>query len=351
LYILLAILIFGVLIFVHELGHFLTAKAFGVRVNEFSMCMGPAILQKTVGETTYSLRCLPVGGYCAMEGEDGGSADPRAFTAKPAWQRAIILVAGAGMNFLVGLLILLVLYASAQQFVTTRIAGFFEGCPLEGEDGLQVGDEIVSVDGERVYLNGDLTMLLERSSDTVYDIVVRRDGKRVTLKDFRMEKQLYTLDGQEVMKYGLNFAVADNSPLETLKYAWNSALNFARLVRLGLVDLFTGAVGLKDMSGPVGIVQVINETGTSASSTSEGVADVFYLGAFLAVNLAVMNLLPFPALDGGRVFFLVVTALLEAILRRKIDPKYEGYIHAAGMAVLLGVIAVVTLKDIIGLFR
>ena len=350
-YILLAILIFGVLIFVHELGHFLTAKLFGVRVNEFSMCMGPAIVQKTVGETTYSLRCLPVGGYCAMEGEDGDSADPRAFTAKPAWQRAIILVAGAGMNFLVGLLILLVLYAPAKQFVTTQIAGFFDGCPLEGSDGLQAGDIIVSVDGERVYLNSDLTMLLERGGDTVYDIVVRRSGKRVTLKNFRMEKQLYVLDGQETLKYGLNFAIADNSPLQTLKYTWNSAMNFARLVRLGLVDLFTGAVGLKDMSGPVGIVQVINETGASASSASEGVADVFYLGAFLAVNLALMNLLPFPALDGGRVFFLIVTALLETILRRKIDPKYEGYIHAAGMVVLLGLIAVITCKDIIGLFR
>ena len=350
-YILLAILIFGVLIFVHELGHFLTAKLFGVRVNEFSMCMGPAIVQKTVGETTYSLRCLPVGGYCAMEGEDGDSTDPRAFTAKPAWQRAIILVAGAGMNLLVGLLILLVLYAPAQQFVTTQIAGFFDGCPLEGPDGLQAGDVIVSVDGERVYLNSDLTMLLERGSDTVYDIVVRRDGKRVKLKDFRMEKQTYVLDGQETLKYGLNFAITDNSPLQTLKYTWNSACNFARLVRLGLTDLFTGAVGLKDMSGPVGIVQVINETGSSASSASEGVADVFYLGAFLAVNLALMNLLPFPALDGGRVFFLIVTALLETILRRKIDPKYEGYIHAAGMVVLLGLIAVITCKDIIGLFR
>ena len=152
-------------------------------------------------------------------------------------------------------------------------------------------------------------------------------------------------------KYGLNFAVVDNSPWQTLKYAWNSAINFGRMVRMGLVDLITGAVGLKDMSGPVGIVSMISQTGSSAASTAEGVADVVYLGAFLAVNLAFMNLLPLPALDGGRVFLLVVTSVIEAITRRKINPKYEAYIHAAGMVLLLGLIAVITCKDIIALFR
>lgn len=350
-YIILAILIFGVLIFVHELGHFLTAKLFGVKVNEFALCMGPAIVQKTIGETTYSLRCIPVGGYCAMEGEDGESSDPRAFQAKPAWQRAIILAAGAAMNFLTGLLILIILYAPAQQFVTAQIDSFAPGCPLESADGLHQGDEIVSIDGERIYVGGDLSMLLGRGKDGYYDVVVRRDGKKLTLHNFHFYRSAFEENGQTVTKYGLNFAVVDNSPWQTLKYAWNSAINFGRMVRMGLVDLITGAVGLKDMSGPVGIVSMISQTGSSAASTAEGVADVVYLGAFLAVNLAFMNLLPLPALDGGRVFLLVVTSVIEAITRRKINPKYEAYIHAAGMVLLLGLIAVITCKDIIALFR
>lgn len=350
-YIFLAILIFGVLIFVHELGHFLTAKLFGVRVNEFSLCMGPAIWKKTVGETTYALRCIPIGGYCAMEGEDGDSDDPRAFQTKPAWQRAIILVAGAAMNFLVGLLILVILFAPSRSFVTTQLAGFMEGCPLEGDGGLQTGDVILSVDGEHVYVNGDFATLLQRGKDTRYDLVVRRDGKKVTLKDFRMEPQAYEVDGETVMKYGLIFATQENSPWQTLRYAWNSAVDFGRLVRMGLVDLITGAVGLKEMSGPVGIVSMISETGKSAATTAEGIADVAYVGAFLAVNLAFMNLLPIPALDGGRVFTLIVTTVIEKIRRKKLNPKYEAYVHAAGMLLLLGLIAVITCKDIIALFR
>ncbi len=351
LYIILAILIFGVLIFVHELGHFLTAKLFGVRVNEFSMCMGPAIWQKTVGETTYSLRCIPIGGYRAMEGEDESSQDPRAFTSKPAWQRAIILVAGAAMNFLVGLLILLILYAPSQAFVTSQIVDFMDGCTLEGEQGLQVGDEILSIDGENIYVNGDLTMLLRRGKDSFYDVVVRRDGQRVELKDFKMEPQTFVVDGVEQQMYGLYFGTVENSPWQTVKYAWNSALNFGRIVRLGLVDLVTGAMGLKDMSSPVGIVALISETGNAAESTSEGLLNVLYIGAFLAVNLAFMNLLPIPALDGGRVVAVILTGIIELILRRKINPKYEGYVHAVGMILLLGLSAVLIFKDVFMLLQ
>jgi len=351
LYIILAILIFGVLIFVHELGHFLTAKLFGVRVNEFSMCMGPAIFKKTVGETTYSLRCIPIGGYCAMEGEDEDSEDPRAFTSKPAWQRAIILVAGAAMNFLTGLLILFFLYLPSEGFVTTEIVDFMPGCVLNSETGLQAGDQILSVDSENVYVSSDLTMLLQRGKDTRYDLVIRRDGQRIKLKDFKMEPQAFEVDGETKMMYGLYFGTVENNLWQTLKYSWNSAINFGRMVKMGLVDLVTGAVGLKDMSGPVGIVAMISETGSAAESTSEGVLDTLYLGAFLAVNLAFMNLLPIPALDGGRVLALILTGLIERITRRKLNAKYEGYVHAVGMIFLLGLSAVLIFKDVFMLFQ
>ena len=349
-YIILAILIFSLLIFVHELGHFLAAKLCGVKVNEFSMCMGPAIVQKTVGETTYSLRCIPIGGYCAMEGEDGDSDDPRSFTNQAVWKRFIILVAGAFNNFLAGILILLVLFGTVSGFNTTTISGFFEGCPLEGEYGLQTGDRIVSIDGERIYIFSDLTMLLDRGSDSYYDVTLIRDGEKVRLKNFPFQPQYYEIDGQTVYKYGIYFASVENSPWQTLRYAVGTAMDFWRMVRLSLVDLFTGGASVKDVSGVVGIVSVINETGQAADTVAEGVENVFYFGAFLAVNLAFMNLLPIPALDGGRVFFLLVTAVIEAIRKKKVDPKYEGYIHAAGMVLLLAFVAVITMKDIINLF-
>ena len=349
-YIILAILIFSLLIFVHELGHFLAAKLCGVKVNEFSMCMGPAILQKTVGETTYSLRCIPIGGYCAMEGEDGDSDDPRSFTNQAVWKRFIILVAGAFNNFLAGILILLVLFGTAAGFNTTTISGFFEGCPLEGEYGLQAGDRIVSIDGERIYIFSDLTMLLDRGQDSYYDVELIRDGSKVKLSNFAFQPQYYEIDGQTVYKYGIYFASVENSPWQTLRYSVGTAMDFWRMVRLSLVDLFTGGASVKDVSGVVGIVSVINETGQAADTVAEGVENVFYFGAFLAVNLAFMNLLPIPALDGGRVFFLLVTAIIEAIGKKKVDPKYEGYIHAAGMVLLLAFVAVITMKDIINLF-
>ena len=177
------------LILTHELGHFLAAKLFGVRVNEFSICMGPAIWKKTVGETTYAVRCIPIGGYCAMEGEDEESSDPRAFTSAKAWKRLIILVAGAAFNFITGLVVLLLLYSAVSGFSTPKIVDFYEGCPLQGEEKLQVGDEIYSIDGERVYLYSDISMLLPRNTTGIYDIVVRRDGELVELKDLEMVQQ------------------------------------------------------------------------------------------------------------------------------------------------------------------
>ena len=345
-YIILAILIFGVLIFTHELGHFLTAKLFGVRVNEFALCMGPAIWKKQIGETTYSLRCIPIGGYCAMEGEDENSSDPRAFTSAKAWKRAIILVAGAFMNFITGLLILLALYSFTTSFAVPKIDSFMEGAVIQSEEGLHVGDEFYKIDGERVYIYSDLDLLLSRNSEGVYDIVVRRDGKLIELNDFTMKKQAFQKDGQTVYKYGIYFASEAKTFGGVLRMGWNSALDFVRMIRISLQDLVSGAVGLKDMSGPVGIVSVIADTGSSSANAVDAALNVSYLAAFIAVNLAVMNLLPIPALDGGRIFALAITAVFEKILRRRIDPKYEGYIHLAGMILLLTFIAIITLKDI-----
>ncbi|MBQ0037042.1 MAG: site-2 protease family protein [Clostridiales bacterium] len=350
-YILAAILVFGVLIAVHELGHFLAARACGVRVNEFSIGMGPALWQKQKGDTLYAWRLFPVGGYCAMEGEEEDSDDPAALNNQGFWQKLLIFAAGAIMNFLTGLLIILLLYAGVKELYTAKIAGFAEGCPLESESGLQVGDEVLSVDGERIYIYNDLGMLLSQNTTGKFDLVVRRGGEKVTLNDFPMEQAEYpSTDGGTYVGYGLNFGKEEATVGDRLRYSWNNAIDFVRLVRMSLQMIFRGDAGIKDMSGPVGIVSTMTEVGEQAASVRDAVDNIAYLAALIAVNLAVMNLLPLPALDGGKIFFLVLNALSMLVIRKQIPTKYENYIHFAGLILLLGLMVVITFHDVWKLF-
>ena len=343
LYIAIAILIFGLLIAVHELGHFTAAKACGVKVNEFSVGMGPAIFKKQKGETLYALRCIPFGGYCAMEGEDGDSADTRAFTNQKVWKRLIILAAGSFMNFLTGIVIVLILFAGAGGFRAPVIESFMDGCPYESADGFQAGDRFYRIDGRRVWQYYDVADLLAQGGEE-HDIVVIRDGKRVKLDDYHLVPIEY--EGQPNKMYGFYFGTDAPTLGNKLRYSWATTMEFVRMVWDALRQLVGGKVSVNDLSGPVGIVDMMAETGEQAESVSDGLYSIFYLGAFIAVNLAVMNMLPIPALDGGRVFLLLITALIEAVTRKKLDPKYEGYIHAAGMVLLLGLMAYVMFHDI-----
>lgn len=345
-YIIVAILIFGVLIATHELGHFAAAKMFGVKVNEFSIGMGPAIYKREKGETLYSVRVFPIGGYCAMEGEDDDSADPRSFGKAKAWKKIIILCAGAAMNFLTGLLLCLLLVLPYVNTVQPVVVSFAEGFLLKGEQGLMAGDRIVSIDGERVYVYDDVTLLFSRSNGKTMDLVVERDGSRVRLEDFPLFPREYTEDGKTQLRYGINFLIEPATPGDKLREGWFMAVDFVRLVRLSLGDLISGAAGLRDLSGPVGIVNVMSGVGSSAATAGAALYSLTYLTALIAVNLAVMNLLPLPALDGGRIFFLALNGLLYALFRKKIDPKYEGYVHMAGLIALMGLMLVVTLSDV-----
>lgn len=349
LYILLAILIFGVLIGIHELGHFLAAKACGVKVNEFSIGMGPALWKKQKGETLYALRAIPLGGYCAMAGEDEASDDPRAFTNQVPWKRIIILCAGALMNFLLGLAVVLLIYSSADYFRTPTLSGFMEGCPYEGEQALMVGDEFYKIDGHRIYMYYDVADFLGRGGDS-YDLVLIRDGKKLVLDDFYMPAVEYPEAEKKMI--GIYIGGTVEATLgTTLKYGWNTTMEFGRMVWMSLGMLIHGEAGIKDLSGPVGIVELMAETGEQSASLGDAISNILYLGAFIAVNLAVMNMLPIPALDGGRVFLLLVTWLIETATRKKLDPKYEAYIHGAGMVLLLALMAFVLLNDVIKLFR
>lgn len=345
--ILFAVLLFSFLIFIHELGHFTAAKLFGIQVNEFSMFMGPLLWKKQVGETLYSLRLIPFGGFCAMEGEDGDSDNPRAFTAAAWWKRLIVLAAGAAMNFLAGMVLLGCFFAPDKQFVLPVVDQVEPGCALAGEQGILPGDEIYSLDGERIYTYTDFSMILSLNPGDVHDLVLKRDGKTIVLNDFLMEKREFpNEDGTTSLRYGFNFSVTDANAVELMKYTWNSTLDTVRMVRLSLQMLATGKAGMQDVSGPVGIVQQMSEVAEASGSAYYAFLNMLYFGGFIAINLAVMNLLPIPALDGGRVVGLLMTTLIEAVTRKKIDPKYEGYIHAAGMFLLLALMGIIMFKDI-----
>ena len=347
-----AILLFSLLIFVHELGHFLAAKASGVQVNEFSMFMGPAIWKKQIGETLYSIRCIPIGGYCAMEGEDADTDSPRSFQKAAWWKRMIITVAGSFMNFVAGILIMLIVFAPAQQFVVPVIDHFEEFATVDDGDGLKAGDRFLELDGEKIYVQSDFGLILSLNPGEVHDLVVERDGQKVYLDDFRMEKHEVTDEkGNKQMLYGFSFSVEDATLSSKLEYAWLSCVNTVRTVRLSLQMLFTGQASFSDVSGPVGIVSQMNEVANASATWVDALLNMLYFGGFIAINLAVMNLLPIPALDGGRLLALLLTTGIEAVTKKKIDPKYEGYIHGVGMVLLLALMAVIMFKDIFTIFK
>ena len=345
--ILFAILLFSFLIFVHELGHFVTAKLSKVQVNEFAMFMGPAVWKKQVGETLYTLRCIPIGGYCAMEGEDGGSDNPRSFEKAAWWKRLIILVAGAAMNFVAGVALMGIVYAPAEVFITPVVSIVEENCSLAEGDGIQVGDRLVKLDGERIYVSSDFETILAIKGGDRHDMVVERNGEMVLLEDILLERRIFE-DGE---RFGFSFTLVDATFSEKVSFVWNTVRDNVRMVRLRLQMLLSGQAGLKDMSGPVGIVQMMSETAESSPTRMDALLNMLYFGGFLAINLAVMNLLPIPALDGGRVAGLLITTAVEAVTRKKLDPKYEGYLHGAGMVLLLALMAIILFKDIIFLFK
>jgi len=356
-YILVSVLMFSFLIFIHELGHFVTAKLSGVQVNEFAMFMGPAIWKKQVGETLYSIRCIPFGGYCAMEGEDEDSDNPRSFGRAKWWKRLIILLAGAFMNFVSGFLIFALLFGLTpgyQNIPQPVISDFYEGNVIEGDNGLQVGDRIYEIDGERVYTSSNISFLLSMnlSDDGVtHDVVVIRDGEKVLLDNFAMEKrEVQTEEGPQLL-YGMQLTTQPRTFGNAMAYTWANTVDNVRMVRLSLGMLVSGQAGLKDMAGPVGIVSTISDAAEKSGSFGIAMLNVLSFTAFLAINLAVMNLLPIPALDGGRAVCLLLTTAFEGITHKKLNPKYEGYLHGAGMLLLLGLMALITFKDIFTIFR
>lgn len=328
-----AVLLFLVLIVIHEFGHFIAAKLMGVRVNEFAVGFGPKLFGKKLGETTYAVNCIPLGGYCAMEGEDETSGDPRAFCNKKAWRRFVIVVMGAVFNLLLGLLLIAVTLAPEKSFTSTVIAEFKDGA-VSSETGLQVDDKILEVDGRTIFSTYDLSYAFTNVKDGRIDMVVRRDGKKVTLKDvtFQSEEQ----DGIQYLSvdfyvYGIEKNVRSYT-VQTVK----TSVSYCAVVWRSLIDLIGGKYGISAVSGPVGVTAVIG------NAAKESLKNLLPIMALITINLGIFNLLPVPALDGGRLLFL----LIEMIFRKPVPQKYEAIVHAAGFAILIGFMLLVTAKDI-----
>ena len=332
------IIVFGLVIFIHEFGHFAVAKLSGIKVNEFSLGMGPRVFGFKKGETDYSLRALPIGGFVAMEGEDEESDEENAFNKAPVQSRIAVVVAGAVMNLVLGFVVLVFLTSQQSEITSRTISMFHDGASTQ-QSGLQVDDEIIAVNGRRCYVANDLIYEFARTQNGVADLTVRRNGEIVKLND--VEFETYT-DEDGIKQMVIDFYVypQEKTFSSVINEAAKWTVSLARMVFLSLVDLVTGNVAINQMSGPVGIVTVISE------AASMGLNNVLMILAMITINLGIFNLVPFPALDGGRLLFL----LIELLRGKPINQKYEIIVNTAGMFLLLTFMAFVTFSDITRLF-
>ena len=340
-----AVIIYGIIIFVHEFGHFITARAFGVHVLEFAIGMGPALYKKTVvkngRKTMYSIRALPLGGYCKMEGEDSESESDGAFTNKKPLPRIIILAAGAAMNIILGFVIvtILVAYSGIQSgsMPTTIVSSVDEAS--DAGSFLQPGDRIVGINGTRVNIRRDLSFELsmyDGSGECELEYI--RDGEKYT--DTFVPMQAEYEDGQPYYLVGFTIETAPVNLFTILHESFFQTIWMVKLVFVSIGMLFNGTASVSDLSGPVGVVSAMS------TAASTGLYDLVFLAGFLAVNIGVMNLLPIPALDGGRLLFV----LIELIRRKPVNPEREGVVHFLGFVLLIGLMLFATWNDICRIF-
>jgi len=338
LYILIAILVFGFLIFIHELGHFIFAKIFGVTITEFSLGMGPKLFSKKGNDgVEYSLRALPIGGFVAMVGEEEDSEDPNAFNKKLAWQRFIIVVAGAVMNLIVGVIIMVILTLCTERFGSTTVAEFVDGS-TSNKTGLMVNDEIIEINGYNVHTANDLSYEIMRNGYEPVEVTVIRNGKEITIADVVFPQ----ISSQGVAFGSMDFKIYEDPKSFGVicKNAYFSCTSTVKMIWDSLFDLLSGRYGIEAVSGPVGVTGAI----TDAAKTSA--YSLFYLVVVISMNLGIFNLLPIPALDGGTLLF----TLIEMIFRKPIPKRVENALKLAGFALLMLLVIFVTFKDIFGLF-
>lgn len=327
-----AIVIFLILVLVHEFGHFIAAKLCGVTVHEFAIGMGPAIFKKKHGETVYSLRCIPIGGYCAMEGEDEESESEGAFSNKKPWQRILILASGALMNLLLGFILMCIIMFPSNSVGVPKIETIVEDSAAEAA-GLQPGDKIIKIDNADIQTYAELKFELSRYKGGSIDVGYMRNGEKYSTS-------LTPKQGDDGGYY-IGF-VPRVEPLNfggRLYHSWHYTVFYGKAILTSLFDLVTGSIGMENMSGPVGIVSEIGK------SAKEGWDSLVNLASLITINLGLFNLLPLPALDGGRILFVIV----ELIIRRKIPADKEGMVHFIGFALLILLMIFATWQDIVRL--
>lgn len=326
------------LVVIHEFGHFIAAKSLGVRVNEFAIGFGPTLLKKKGKETLYMLKLIPFGGYCAMEGEDETSNDERAFCNKAAWRRFLIVVMGAVFNLVFGLIVVGITLAPQAVYATTTVAEFSNTATSNAENGLAVGDKIVEIDGRNIYTFYDVSYNFTAVDDGKLDMAVIREGKKLHLKDVPFSTEKF--EGYNVVKLDFKVYGQKRTFGTFLKQTVNTSISYGRMVVFSLVDMIKGRYRISDISGPVQV------TATLGEAAKTGFLDMLPLIALITINLGIFNLLPIPALDGGRLVFI----LIEMIFRKPVPPKYEKWVHSVGMLLLLALMAIILVKDIWAFF-
>ncbi|MBQ1847848.1 MAG: site-2 protease family protein [Clostridia bacterium] len=341
LYVIVAIFIFGLLIIIHELGHYTAARLLGVKVLEFSIGMGPALVSYTSKKTEikYSLRLLPIGGYVKMLGEDEENDDPAALNKAKPWKRLIILSSGALMNILTGVIAMFILVATPNFLVGgTTVAEFQEGYVQQQSEEILLGDKIVKVGNARVKYYQELAYEIMHQCCEPTDVTVVRNGETLTLHNVVFP----TVEDQGVVFGEMFFKVSaiEKTFGNVVSYSLHASFSTIKMIWQSLFDLITGRYGLSAVSGPVGVTKAV------AESAKLGISNLVYISIFITMNLGIFNLLPLPALDGSRIVFV----LIEMVRGKPINPKYEGYVHLAGIIVLLILMVVITFKDIISLF-
>ena len=368
-----AVFVFSAVIAIHEFGHFIVAKFCGVQVNEFSIGMGPVLLKKMHKGTQYSLRALPVGGFVALEGEESpesqqaqadreepesGDAAPETeqpdlpgvpsdaeekpvgipLSEAPVWQRLLVMVAGAAMNFVLGFVVMVILIAAQNEPITSKVIYKIEDGALCGQTGLQAGDKVLAVNGRRCFVANDMLYELTRTEDYAASFTVLRDGEKVELP--RVQFDTWQDDnGETHMSLGFTVYGIRKTPLNVLREAGNSVLYYGRIIFTSLADLLRGRESINDLSGPVGIVTAIGQ------AASYGWQDLLELLVLITVNLGIFNLLPFPALDGGKVVFL----LIEGVTGHAVPEKIQSGLTLAAFALLFGLMIFATYNDILRL--
>ena len=381
-----AVFVFSAVIAIHEFGHFMVAKLCGVQVNEFSIGMGPVLCKRVRKGTQYSIRALPVGGFVALEGEEspeskqaeenlsvvsddsspsrgakadagkpdlpplsGEVAEPTGSDGEvspsgiplneaPVWQRALIMLAGAGMNFVLGFVVMAILITVQSEPITSKVLYQVEENALCGQTGLQAGDKILAVNGRRCFVANDILYELMRTEDYTADFTVLRDGKKVELPGVQFDTWQDD-KGETHMSLGFTVYGIKKTPLNVLKEAGNSVLYYGRIIFASLSDLLRGRESINDLSGPVGIVTAIGQ------AASYGWQDLLEMLALITVNLGILNLLPFPALDGGKVVFLVI----EGVTGHAVPEKLQSVLTLATFGLLFGLMLFATYNDILRL--